>query len=114
VVDPDPAIASLLEDAARLATAANEKLDEALAIAERNAEFNKDGSSRGAGADAPAKGGRAGGYVGETSNYEPGNVRWATSSEQNKNKPPRPRMSEEEWAERAEQRKETARRWRAG
>ncbi len=39
--DEDPAIASLLEDAARLATAANEK-GEALAIAERNATFNAD------------------------------------------------------------------------
>ena len=38
----DPAIASLLEEAAPLATAANEKLDEALAIAERNAAFNAD------------------------------------------------------------------------
>jgi hypothetical protein len=42
VVDPDPAIASLLEDAARLATAANEKLGDALAIAERDAAFNQD------------------------------------------------------------------------
>jgi len=41
----DPAIASLLEDAARFATAANEKLGEALAIVEqarRDAAFNAD------------------------------------------------------------------------
>jgi len=41
----DPAIASLLEDAAQLATAANAKLDAALAIAEparRDAAFNAD------------------------------------------------------------------------
>jgi hypothetical protein len=47
LTEPDeaPAIASLLEDAARLATAANEKLGEALAIAEqarRDAAFNED------------------------------------------------------------------------
>jgi len=41
----DPAIASLLEDAAQLAKAANAKLGEALAIAEqarRDAAFNED------------------------------------------------------------------------
>ena len=41
----DPAIATLLEDAARLATAANAKLGEALAIAEqarRDAAFSED------------------------------------------------------------------------
>ena len=37
---PSPAIAALLDEAALLATAANEKLGEALAIAERNAAFN--------------------------------------------------------------------------
>ena len=45
MTDDDPAIASLLEDAARFATAANEKLAEALAIAEqarRDAAFNAD------------------------------------------------------------------------
>jgi hypothetical protein len=45
VPDEDPAIASLLDEAARLATAANEKLGEALAIAEqtrRDAAFNED------------------------------------------------------------------------
>ena len=40
--DEDPAIATLLEEAAQLATAANEKLGEALAIAERDAGFNED------------------------------------------------------------------------
>jgi hypothetical protein len=40
--DEDPAIASLLDEAAQLATAANEKLSEALAIAERDAAFNAD------------------------------------------------------------------------
>jgi hypothetical protein len=40
--DENPAIASLLEDAATLATAANEKLGAALAIAERDAAFNAD------------------------------------------------------------------------
>jgi hypothetical protein len=40
--DEDPAIATLLEEAAQLATAANEKLGEALAIAERDAAFNQD------------------------------------------------------------------------
>jgi hypothetical protein len=40
--DENLAIATLLEDAARLATAANGKLGEALAIAERDAAFNAD------------------------------------------------------------------------
>ena len=43
--DEDPAIASLLDEAALLATDANEKLGEALAIAEqqrRDAAFNED------------------------------------------------------------------------
>src|ERR1700737_4859585 len=43
--DETPAIASLLDEAARLATAANEKLGEAMAIAEqtrRDAAFNAD------------------------------------------------------------------------
>jgi hypothetical protein len=43
--DEDPAIATLLEEAAQLATAANEKLETALAIAEqarRDAAFNAD------------------------------------------------------------------------
>jgi hypothetical protein len=43
--DEDPAIATLLEEAAQLATAANEKFETALAIAEqarRDAAFNAD------------------------------------------------------------------------
>src|ERR1700730_13824381 len=40
--DEDPAIASLLGDAARLAEGVNEKLDEALAIAKRDVAFNAD------------------------------------------------------------------------
>jgi hypothetical protein len=40
--DENPAIASLLDEAATLATAANAKLEAALAIAERDAAFNAD------------------------------------------------------------------------
>jgi hypothetical protein len=40
--DTTPAIASLLDEAAQLATAANEKLSEALAITERVEAFNED------------------------------------------------------------------------
>ena len=40
--DATPAIAALLDEAAGLAAASTAKLDEALAIAERNATFNAD------------------------------------------------------------------------